>query len=57
MYNIKKTMTKKAWKDAQKVHRVTNGFNTGTRTMKTVKNPTRAMSKENFQKILDNYLK
>lgn len=55
MYD-KKIMTKKAWKEAQKVHRVTNGFNTGTRSFKTAKLPTRAMEKENFKKILDNYL-
>lgn len=30
--------------------RGTNGFNTGTRTMKTVKNPTRAMQKDAWRK-------
>ena len=43
---IKKTMTKKAWKELQKSHRATNGFNTGTREMKSEKYPTRARQKE-----------
>ena len=29
---------------------VVSGFNTGTRTMKTVKNPTRAMQKDAYRK-------
>lgn len=45
MYD-KKSMTKKAWKQAQKKHRVVNGFNTGTRDMKSDKMPTRARRKE-----------
>ena len=44
MYD-KKAMTKKAWIEKQKANRVTNGFNTGTRDMKTEKLPTRAMEK------------
>ena len=44
MYD-KKKMTKKAWKELQKSQRVVNGFNTGTRTMKTDKYPTRQKSK------------
>ena len=45
MYD-KKSMTKKAWKQAQKKHRVINGFNTGTRDMKSDKMPSRARRKE-----------
>jgi hypothetical protein len=48
MYNRKKDMTKKAWKEMQKANRVTNGFNTGTRDMKSNKYPAR-----NKQKMLD----
>ena len=47
-YNRKKDMTKKAWKELQKQNRATNGFNTGTRDMKSEKYPTRAE-----QKMLD----
>ena len=54
MIGDKKSMTKKAWKEKQKKYRVTNGFNTGTRDMKTAKLPTRAMDKKNFKKELDN---
>lgn len=50
----KKSMTKKAWKEKQKKYRVTNGFNTGTRDMKTEKMPTREMNKRDFKKELDN---
>lgn len=46
MYNRRKDMTKKAWKELQKSHRATNGFNTGTRTMKSDKHPSRARRKE-----------
>lgn len=42
----KKAMTKKKWREMQKKHRVTNGFNTGTRDMGTDKHPTRARQKE-----------
>jgi len=52
MYD-KKAMTKKEWKEKQKQNRVTNGFNTGTRSMKDNKHPSRAKRKENFRKILD----
>ncbi len=45
-YNRRKDMTKKKWLELQKKNRVTNGFNTGTRTMKTDKKPTRARQKE-----------
>jgi hypothetical protein len=54
MYD-KKSMTKKAWKEKQKQNRVVNGFNTGTRTMKTAKNPTRADFKKELRKALDKY--
>ena len=47
-YNRRKDMTKKQWLEEQKKHRVTNGFNTGTRDMKSEKYPTREK-----QKILD----
>ena len=43
-------MTKKQQKEYYSKHRVVNGFNTGTRTMKTVKNPTRAMQKDAWRK-------
>ena len=46
MYNRRKDMSKKAWKALQKQNRVTNGFNTGTRTHKTDKHPSRARRKE-----------
>ena len=46
-YDKRKDMTKKAWKQEQKKHRVTNGFNTGTRDMQSEKYPSR-----NKQKIL-----
>ena len=46
MYNRRKDMTKKAYKTMQKQNRVTNGFNTGTRTHKTDKHPSRARRKE-----------
>ena len=42
--------SKKEQKEYYKAQRVTNGFNTGTRTMKTVKNPTRAMQKDAWRK-------
>ena len=48
MYNRRKDMTKKAWKEMQKANRVINGFNTGTRDMKSDKYPSR-----NKQKMLD----
>jgi len=44
MYD-KKKMTKKAWLEKQKEQRVLNGFNTGTRTMKSAKYPSRAERK------------
>lgn len=53
MYNRKKDMTKKAWKELQKQNRATNGFNTGTRDMKSEKYPTRARQKELDRKAVD----
>jgi hypothetical protein len=44
----RKDFTKKQWKELQKQHRVTNGFNTGTRDMQSEKYPSR-----NKQKMLD----
>ena len=49
MDNAKKTMTKKAWIELQKSHRVTNGMNTGTRTMKSSKYPSRQERKREVQ--------
>jgi len=48
MYDRHKDMTKKQWQELQKKNRVTNGFNTGTRDMKSNKYPSR-----NKQKMLD----
>lgn len=45
-YNRRKDMTKKQWQELQKKNRVTNGFNTGTRDMKSEKYPSRARQKE-----------
>lgn len=45
-YDRRKDMSKKQWLEEQKKHRVTNGFNTGTRDMKSEKYPTRARQKE-----------
>ena len=52
MYS-KKDMTKKAWINMQKNHRVTNDFNTGTRDMKSEKYPSRARQKEVDRKGID----
>lgn len=46
MYNRRKEMSKRAWKELQKQNRATNGFNTGTRTMKSDKHPSRARRKK-----------
>ena len=45
-HDRRKDMTKKAFKELQKQNRATNGFNTGTRTMKSDKHPSRARRKE-----------
>lgn len=42
----KKSMTKKQWLELQKSQRQTNGFNTGTRDMKSEKYPTRQQRKK-----------
>jgi hypothetical protein len=55
MYNRKKDMTKKAWKELQKQNRATNGFNTGTRDMKSEKYPTRAEQKTLDRKEIQCY--
>ena len=49
MYD-KKSMTKKKWLELQKAQRVTNGMNTGTRTHKTEKNPSRQEQKAQVRK-------
>ena len=46
--------TKKEQKAFYAKQRGVNGFNTGTRTMQTEKNPTRAKRKEKLRKVLDN---
>lgn len=48
MYDRRKDMTKKKWRELQKQNRATNDFNTGTRDMKSEKYPTREQ-----RKILD----
>ena len=48
-------MSKKARKEYHASRRGINGFNTGTRTMKTEKNPTRAMEKVSLIKELKNF--
>lgn len=42
----RKSMTKKQWLELQKKQRGTNGFNTGTRDMKSNKYPTRQQRKK-----------
>ena len=54
MYNRKKDMTKKAYKELQKQARVLVPMNTGARDMKTAKNPSRQENKKNLKKMLDN---
>ena len=56
VYDIRKDMTKKAYKEMKKANRVMNGFNTGERPFQDKKNPSRAKSKRNFQKELDKAL-
>lgn len=50
---LKKLMSKKAFKKLMKSHRATNGFNTGTRDMKSEKYPSRARQKELDRKEVD----
>lgn len=47
----KKSMTKKQWLELQKKQRNVNGFNTGTRDMKSNKYPT----KQQRKKEVENY--
>lgn len=47
----KKAMTKKAWKEKQKSMRVINGFNTGARSMKSAKYPSRQERKRIREEI------
>lgn len=54
-FDIRKTMTKKAFKEMQKNSRNLNGFNTGTRDMKSAKNPTRSVRKAEMRKIAKEY--
>lgn len=44
-FDLKKTMTKKQWLERQKAKRNANGFNTGTRDMKSEKTKSRAERK------------
>lgn len=46
MIGDKKSMTKKKYLELQKKYRVTNGFNTGTRDMKSEKYPSRQERKK-----------
>lgn len=49
----RKDMTKKQWRELQKQNRNTNGFNTGTRDMKSEKYPTRARQKEIDREVIN----
>lgn len=55
MYDRRKDMTKKKWLELQKQNRATNGFNTGTREMKSDKYPTRAEQKTLDRKEIKEY--
>lgn len=52
-YDRRKDMTKKQWRELQKQNRNTNGFNTGTRDMKSEKYPTRARQKEIDREVMN----
>lgn len=54
-YDRRKDMTKKKWKELQKQNRATNGFNTGTRDMKSEKYPTREKQKMLDKKEIKEY--
>lgn len=56
MYDRRKDMTKKQWQELQKQNRNINGFNTGTRDMKSEKYPSRARQKEKDKREVDNYV-
>lgn len=55
-YDRRKDYTKKKWRELQKQNRATNGFNTGTRDMKSEKYPTRAEQKEIIRREVNNYV-
>jgi hypothetical protein len=55
-YDIRKSMTKKAYLEIQKNKRKMNGFNTGERLFDNKKHPSREKNKKNFQKELDKFL-
>lgn len=55
-FDLRKTMTKKAWKIQQACRRTTNGFNTGERMFENKKHPSREKAKKSFQKELDKAL-
>jgi len=52
---LKKTMTKRAYLELQKSHRVINSFNTGTRTFKNAKKPSRQIQKKEILNGADIY--
>lgn len=54
-FDIRKTMTKKAFKEMWKNSRNLNGFNTGTRDMKTAKSLSRSTRKAETRKIAKEY--
>ena len=54
-FDIRKTMTKKAFKEMQKNSRNLNGFNTGTRDMKTSKNLSRSARKSETRNLAKEY--
>ena len=49
-FDLRKTMTKKAWKIQQACRRTTNGFNTGERMFENKKHPSREKAKKKFSK-------
>ena len=55
-YDIRKSMTKKAYLEMQKSKRKMNGFNTGERLFDNKKYPSREKNKKIFQKELDKFL-
>jgi hypothetical protein len=54
-YDRRKDFSKRAWKEMQKKNRAVNGFNTGTRDMKSEKYPTRAEQKMLDRKEIKEY--
>lgn len=55
MNELRKTMTKKAWHEYCKRHRGINGFNTGTRDMKSEKYLSRSEQKALDRKEIKEY--